>query len=124
MATGYYRKARGAQFTTGPGRTTMRGSRSFTGGPGRPSMRGPNPGEVRSLRGGTSRGIRSLPTPDVQAFLSRSPGVMGGPAFEVGIASSSVANPSVITTSTPHGLDTGDQIVIANHAGSTPSING
>lgn len=41
------------------------------------------------------------------------------------IISSSVANPSVITTAplTPHGLVTGDIAVIAGHAGSTPSIN-
>lgn len=40
------------------------------------------------------------------------------------ITSSSVANPSTITTPQPHGLITGDDVFIANHAGSTPSING
>lgn len=40
------------------------------------------------------------------------------------ITSSSVANPSVITTPVPHGLTTGDSVVIAGHSGSTPSING
>lgn len=40
------------------------------------------------------------------------------------IATSSVANPSVITTSVPHGFSTGDSVVIYGHAGSTPSING
>lgn len=42
----------------------------------------------------------------------------------VEITSSSVANPTVITTVTPHGLITGDVIIISSHAGSTPSING
>lgn len=40
------------------------------------------------------------------------------------ITSSSVANPSVITTPVPHGLRSGDSILIAGHAGSTPDING
>lgn len=40
------------------------------------------------------------------------------------ILTSSVANPSVITTSVPHGLETGDTVLISGHAGSTPSING
>jgi hypothetical protein len=42
----------------------------------------------------------------------------------VPIVSSSVANPSVITTSVPHRLTTGESVVIAGHAGSTPAING
>ncbi|MCU0250216.1 MAG: hypothetical protein MUE61_08415 [Vicinamibacterales bacterium] len=40
------------------------------------------------------------------------------------ITSSSVANPTVITTGAAHGLTTGDSVVIAGHTGSTPSING
>jgi hypothetical protein len=40
------------------------------------------------------------------------------------ISTSSVASPTVITTATPHGLTTGDDVVIYGHAGSTPSING
>jgi hypothetical protein len=40
------------------------------------------------------------------------------------ISTSSVAFPTVITTATPHGLATGNKVVIRNHAGSTPSING
>lgn len=40
------------------------------------------------------------------------------------ITSSSVANPTVITTTTPHGLATGNKVVIRDHAGSTPGING
>jgi hypothetical protein len=42
----------------------------------------------------------------------------------VPITSSSVANPSVITTTVPHGLTTGDTVLISGHTGSTPSING
>lgn len=40
------------------------------------------------------------------------------------IATSSVANPTVITCSTPHGLVTGDKVMIAGHTGSTPAIDG
>lgn len=39
------------------------------------------------------------------------------------ITSSSVANPSVITTAT-HGLTTGDSVTISGHVGSTPAIDG
>lgn len=39
------------------------------------------------------------------------------------ITSSSVANPTVITA-TAHKLRTGDEVVVAGHTGSTPSING
>ena len=42
----------------------------------------------------------------------------------VAIVSSSVANPSVITTAVPHGLATGDTVTIAGHTGSTPAIDG
>ncbi|HUV73869.1 MAG TPA: hypothetical protein VMW79_06145 [Anaerolineae bacterium] len=41
----------------------------------------------------------------------------------VAIVSSSVADPSVITTETAHGFVTGDWVVIAGHVGSTPDIN-
>jgi hypothetical protein len=42
----------------------------------------------------------------------------------VPITSSSVANPSVITTTVPHGLTDGQKVLIAGHSGSTPDING
>lgn len=42
----------------------------------------------------------------------------------VAITSSSVANPSVITTATAHGLATGNKVYIVGHTGATPSING
>ena len=47
-------------------------------------------------------------------------GVIGS---AITIATSSIANPSVITTSTPHGFLTGDTVIIAGHGASTPSIN-
>lgn len=40
------------------------------------------------------------------------------------IVSSSIANPTVITTSAPHGYATGDTVRIAGHTGSVPTING
>lgn len=42
----------------------------------------------------------------------------------VGITSSSVASPTNILCDSPHGLITGDEVVIAGHSGSTPDING
>jgi hypothetical protein len=48
--------------------------------------------------------------------------VSDGPS--VAITSSSIANPTVITTGSAHGLTTGDTVVISGHTGSTPSING
>jgi len=44
-------------------------------------------------------------------------------ARRVPITSSSVANPSVITTDDPHGLVTGDVVAIFDHASVTPDIN-
>lgn len=41
----------------------------------------------------------------------------------VSILTSSVANPTIITTSGNHNLNTGNKIIIRNHVGSTPSIN-
>lgn len=45
-------------------------------------------------------------------------------AAPIVITSSSIASPTVITTATAHGFTTGDQVVIANHAGSTPAVDG
>jgi len=42
----------------------------------------------------------------------------------VTITSSSVANPSIITTAAAHGLTNGQTAVIGQHSGSTPNING
>lgn len=44
-------------------------------------------------------------------------------AHGAAILTSSVANPTVITTATEHGLRTGENAEIAGHSGSTPSIN-
>lgn len=46
------------------------------------------------------------------------------PQRVVPITSSSVANPSTITTPVPHGLTSGDTVLISGHTGSTPTING
>ena len=40
------------------------------------------------------------------------------------IATSSVASPTVITTSTAHGLTSGETVTIAGHTGSTPTLSG
>lgn len=40
------------------------------------------------------------------------------------IVSSSVANPSVLTTSAAHGIPSGYTATISGHTGATPSING
>jgi hypothetical protein len=40
------------------------------------------------------------------------------------ITSNSQANPTVITTSVPHGLTTGDKVLISGVSGSSPTING
>jgi hypothetical protein len=40
------------------------------------------------------------------------------------ITSNSIANPSVVTTPVPHGLTTGDLVLIAGVATSNPTING
>ena len=43
---------------------------------------------------------------------------------EVAVTSSSVASPSVITTTTAHGFETGQTVRIAGHTSVTPDING
>lgn len=48
----------------------------------------------------------------------------GTQAAAVTISTSSVANPTVITTAAPHGLITGDSAIIAGHTGSTPGVDG
>lgn len=42
----------------------------------------------------------------------------------IDIASSSAANPTVITTVDPHGFVTGQTVTIAGHTGSTPAVDG
>jgi hypothetical protein len=48
--------------------------------------------------------------------------VFGGSTTNVGITSSSAANPTVVTTASAHGLSAGDQVTIQGHS-STPPIN-
>lgn len=48
----------------------------------------------------------------------------GAQGEAVTITSSSEADPTVITTAAPHGLATGDSVVIAGHEGSTPAVDG
>jgi hypothetical protein len=48
--------------------------------------------------------------------------IFGGSSSSVGITSSSAANPTVITTSAPHGLTSGDQVTLQGHSAS-PFIN-
>lgn len=48
--------------------------------------------------------------------------VFGGSTTNVGVTSSSAANPSVITTATEHGFAAGDQVTISSHS-STPYVN-
>lgn len=48
----------------------------------------------------------------------------GTQAAAVTISTSSIADPTVITTATDHGLTTGDKIIIAGHTSCTPDING
>lgn len=43
---------------------------------------------------------------------------------KVAISTSSVADPSVIATASPHGLITDELAIISGHGGSTPSIDG
>jgi len=62
-------------------------------------------------------------TADVNAGSGNSVDNSTVPQIAIPITSSSVANPSVITTPVPHGLTTGDTVVITGHSGSTPSIN-
>jgi len=50
--------------------------------------------------------------------------LMGRKALRTAIASSSVANPSVITTSVDHDFLTAQTVTISGHTGSTPDING
>ena len=50
-------------------------------------------------------------------------GVDGWSKTATQIVSSAVSNPGQVTTATPHGFVDGDNVTIAGHTGSTPSIN-
>lgn len=65
-----HRKAVGAGFSHGPGRTSMAGSRSMSKGPGKTSMRGPNPGTGKSLSmKATSGKTGRAPSSSLQGIL-------------------------------------------------------
>lgn len=49
---------------------------------------------------------------------------VAAPVASATIVGSSVANPTVLTTTEPHGLWTGDTVTIAGHTGSTPALDG
>lgn len=71
----------------------------------------------------------SEPTDTYQVAVGEADQSPAGGTFELlfkgaTISTSSVANPTVITTSTPHLLLTGDTIFITGHTGSTPAIAG
>lgn len=59
---------------------------------------------------------------DGRQVAPRAVAVRVTPAIPIG--SSSIANPTVLTTATAHPLVSGDTVAIADHAGSTPALNG
>lgn len=73
-------------------------------------------------------GLATIARLAVMGFVSGGTGSVRlvdlGAVATVAITSSSVANPSVITTGAAHGYETGDVVTIAGHSGSTPDING
>lgn len=68
--------------------------------------------------------LHAMEAEDGDGNTQGSPVDNGFAAAAVNIASNSVANPTVVTTATAHGLQTGDTVTIASHTGSTPAING
>jgi len=91
-----------------------------------------NLSSVTALTGGTAGKLDYLPTaggviaPLTLATLDLD---AGGPytwrlRTSPVVSTSSVANPSVITTATPHRFVTGQTVTIGGHTGSTPDING
>lgn len=69
--------------------------------------------------------IARLPGDKVILWRSRAADPLGSLGMTaVAIVSSSVAGSTVITTSTPHWLKTGQLVRISGHSGSTPAIDG
>jgi hypothetical protein len=62
-------------------------------------------------------------TKSQDAFYVEFTGTLAGSTLRKTIATSSAANPSVITTSADHNFADGDTVTISNHSGSTPDIN-
>ncbi len=85
------------------------------------------------IYGGANIGAWSGPVQEVNGVIgfsiplsvnTRAVGTVIAPPATVAITSSSVADPTLITTTAAHGLATGQIVTIASHAGSTPNING
>lgn len=72
----------------------------------------------RSVHGISSETVASGDTKATPVDQALSPRLTA-----IAITSSSIANPTVITTTTPHGLVTGEVILITGHT-STPTLNG
>lgn len=74
--------------------------------------------------GGIRRGTRiAVVCSDYSMLLDRVTVVKDYSGLPNAILYSSVANPSQITTATPHGYSNGQTVRIEGHVGSTPSIN-
>lgn len=67
--------------------------------------------------------LHAMEAEDADGNTQGTPVDNGFAAAAVNLTSSSVANPTVVTTATAHGLLTGDTVTIAGHS-STPTING
>lgn len=90
-------------------------------------------GKVR-ISGGANCGAWSGPQQEVNGIIGFTFSVKttsrqvetipASPPAAVTITSSSVADPTLITTAASHLLVTGDVITIAGHTGATPDING
>ena len=83
--------------------------------------------------GGAHDALKALPTgPGTLVACHGRAGMVIGRSFIaadplnriVPITSSSVANPSIITPTVPHGITNGQLVLIAGHSGSSPDING
>lgn len=87
--------------------------------------------DINALTGGATNDLDSIITAsgNVRANALLALNVDGAALFwrlkaSPAVTSSSIANPSVITTATPHGFPNGCTVTIGGHTGSTPDING
>ena len=69
--------------------------------------------------GGTMKVVPIVTIPLESTLVSE-----GTPSTAVAIASITTGNPATINTAAPHGLATGDQVVISGVTGNTPDITG
>jgi hypothetical protein len=63
------------------------------------------------------------PDPHLICTNAQLSGTVSLPLASVGVSTSSVANPSTITTSSAHGFSTGNKVVIEGHQFAAPDIN-